>query len=123
MNSNFSILSSRFYDLHSFIWKLFSNFVHISFEVLLLVFLSCTMLLAFFGVGGSRACMRPVQPTSSDVGRYTFQSVSIIDRLEVGRWKFVFPMFGSDCKYNFILSINPTEISRYFIISDMIYTD
>ena len=35
---DFSILSSRFYDLRSFFWKRFSNFVHMSFEVLLLVF-------------------------------------------------------------------------------------
>ena len=93
---DFLILSSRFYDLRSFFWKLFSNFVHISFEVLLLVFLSCTMLLAFFGVGGSRACVRHVQYISSDVGQCRFQSVSTLGCLEVGRWKFVFSMFGSD---------------------------
>ena len=93
---DFSILSSRFYDLRSFFWKLFSNFVHMSFEVLLLVFLNFTMLFASFGVGGSRACVRHVLPTSSDVGQCRFQSVSTLYRLEVGRWKFVFSMFGSD---------------------------
>ena len=51
---------------------------------------------SIFGVGGYRACVRHVQPTSSDIGQCRFQSVSILDRLEVGRWKFVFPMFGSN---------------------------
>ena len=67
-----------------------------SFEVLLLVFLNSTMLLTFLGVGGSKAWMRHVLPTSSVVGQCTLQSVSTLDRLKVGRWKFVFPMFGID---------------------------
>ena len=73
--------------------KTFSKFVHISFEVLLLVFLSCTMLLTFFEVGGSRACVRHVLPTSFVVGQCRLQSVSSLDCLEIGSWKFVFPTF------------------------------
>ena len=74
-----------------------SNFVHMSFEVLLLVFLNCTMLLTFFEVGGSRECVRHFLPTSSVVvGQCMLQSVSSLDCLKVGRWKFVFPTFGID---------------------------
>ena len=54
---------------------------------------TCHMLLIFFEVGGSRACVRHVLPTSSSVGQCRLQSVSSLDRLKVGRWKYVFPTF------------------------------
>ena len=90
----FLILPYRFYDPRSFFWKPFSNFVHMSFEVLLLVFLNCTMMLSFLEVGGSKACVRHVLPTSYVVGKCRLQSVSSLDLLKVGRWKLVFPTFG-----------------------------
>ena len=65
-----------------------------SFGVLLLVFLNCTMLLTFLEVGGSRACVRHVLPTSSVVGQCRIQSVSSLYCFKVSRWKFVFFTFG-----------------------------
>ena len=87
----FSLQKTRFFDLTiQVLWSTLlllnkkSNFFHMLFEVLLLVFLNCTVLLTFFGVGGSRACVRHVLPTSSDVGQCRLQSVSTLDRLKFG---------------------------------------
>ena len=90
----FLTLPSKFYDPRSFLWKRFSNFVHMSFEVFLWIFLICTILLTFFEGGGSRAWVRHVLPTSYVVGQCRLQSVSTLNRSKVGRWKFVFSAFG-----------------------------
>ena len=99
----FSLQRTLFFDLTiQVVWstllllKTFSNFVHMSFKVLLWVFLNCIMLLTFFEGGSSRACVRYVLPTSYAIGQCRLQSVWNLNRLKFGRWKFVFSTFGID---------------------------
>ena len=103
----FFILPSKFYGPRSFFWKLFSNFVHMSFEVLLLVFLNCTMLLTFFEVGSSRACVIHVLSTSSAVGQWRLLLVSSLHCLKLAGGNSFFHVWN-----RLILHIARTHCAR-----------